>query len=307
MSEFSFPYYSVTNKVTIEDNLIKTQQGPLIKKEFSTCDLQYFAHSISKQYETLTFMYTDKNLKTKKIQIYCNPGAAPFEGLITELNNKFPKKYLNNMDKEEALKIIKSVKINMLVPMILVFVIMGIIACSISYPWLRHCFDKGFAEITVDKLIANPDIGTRNLKIEGNVLNTIIQETTTTTYKGSTTETIHTFFPLVGPDWKENDPVKVILELGNLSPSGIDELDKYNLFTGVIRDIWWEGLSSDKVDFFDKEYKIKLDKPILIEVTYKKRNDQEVLWVLGAIMGVVFIILLIAFIVVTRQQKKQLV
>jgi len=307
MSEFIYPYYNVTNKVTLEDNVIKTQQGPFIKKEFSAYDLQYFAHSVTKQYEILTFMYTDKSLKTKKIQIYCNSAGEPFKELIAALNEKFPKKYLNNMDKAEALQIIKSVKTNILMPMALVFIVMCILTCSIAYPWLRHAFDKGHAEITVDKLIANHEIGTRNITIEGSVLDAIIQETTTTTYKGSTTKVISTFFPIVGPNWKENDPVKVVLQLGNLSQSQLDELGKYTLFTGVIRDIWWEGLESDKVDFFAKEFKVKADHPILIEVTNEKLNDQGALWVVGGILAFVFLILVIVLIVVMKQQRKQLV
>ena len=107
MKEFQFTFMGATNKVILGDLTIK-----ITAREFPISSFKYFAHAIFKKYEAFTFLYLGADLKMKKTYIYSEPGGDPFKELMAELNNRFPEKNLNTMDRKEAIKIIKSKRSN---------------------------------------------------------------------------------------------------------------------------------------------------------------------------------------------------
>jgi hypothetical protein len=86
-----------------------------------------------------------------------------------------------------------------------------------------------------------------------------------------------------------------------LSESGFDEALNQRQFTGVIRNVWWEGISSDNIEFLKEKYKLRMDgTPILIEVTGTTANDGFVIWVWG---GAMVFILILVIIVAVKMRK----
>ena len=302
MKEFNFTYYTAKNVVTIDDQTIKAKSGPFIKHEFAAKDLQHFYNFETKDYHVLYMTYFNERMpKAKKVQLYSQDGAGDFKNLCEELKEKFPAKSLNHLPEAEAFKMMKTANPKKWAP-IAVFFILSICMTIIFYPMLMHYFDKGFAEVTIEDFLANPNIGTRNISINGLLLDAGLEETTTTTHKGSTTVTKSNFIPMVDSAWAEGDPIKTVLEFGEMTSSEYDEAISQFQFTGVIRDIWWEGISSDNIDFFKTEYDLKFaGTPVLIEVTNSRHNDGYIIWVWG---GSILLILILVVIVAVRMNRR---
>ena len=298
MKTFTFQYYTTTNSLSADDFLIKAQMGPLVKREFAPANLQYFYHFKTGQYETLYATYTAENGKTKKIQVYAGLGQQQFADMMAYMQEKYPKNSLNHLPEAEALKMMSIANPNKWVPPF-VFILLCVCMTLFFYPMLRHYFDKGYVKTTVENYIANPDIGTRNLTITGYLLDVGVKETITSSKHGSHSST---FIPMVDSTWKEGDPIKVMLEFPSLSSGGFDAVINQTEFTGTIRNVWWEGMDGDNIDFLKEKYKLVFPgKPVLIEVTDTISNDGFVIWVWG---GTMVLILVIVLIVAVKMRKK---
>ena len=302
MKEFNFTYIAAKNVVTIDEQTITAKSGPFIKHEFSVKEFKHFYRFETKDYHVLYMThYSERTGKTKKVQLYSQDGLGDFKNLCDELQQKFPDKSLNHLSEAEAFKALQVANPKKWAPVV-VFLLLSAFMTAIFYPMLIHYFDKGFAEVTIEDFLANPAIGTRNLSIEGSLLDAGLEETTTTTSKGSTTTTVKNFVPMVDTTWTEGTPIRVVLEFPEMSAAEYDEVLTQIQFTGVIRDIWWEGLASDNMEFFKTEYGLVFDgDPILIEVTNTRENDGFVIWVWG---GTMLFILIIVVIVAFRMRKK---
>jgi len=299
MKTFTFQYYTTKNSLSADDFSMKAQLGPLIKKEFAATSLQYFYRFVTSQYEVLYLTYTAENGKTKKISLYSNLGQLQFAEMIEYLQQKYPKQSLNHLPQNEALKMMHVANRNKWVPPF-VFILLSVCMSIFFYPMLRHYFDKGYVTTSIESFIANPDLGTRNLTINGYLLDVGVKETVTSSKSSSSHSS--TYIPMVDSTWNEGDPIKVILEFPSLSSSGFDEVIQQTEFTGVIRDIWWEGMSDDNLDFLKEKYKLDFpEEPIMIEVTGTTENDSFIIWVWSGTM--VFILILV--IVVAVKMKKE--
>lgn len=297
MQTFTFPYYTTKNSLTADEFSIKAQMGPLVKREFAPSDLLNFYHFKNKQYDALYATYNAEG-KTKKIQLFSNLNEPQFAEMVQYFQQKYPSQSLNHLSDKEAFQAMHIANPNKWVPPF-VFVLLAVSMTILFYPMLRHYFDKGFAQTTIDAYTTNPDIGTRNLTISGYPLDVGVKETITSSKGGSHSST---YIPIVGENWKEGDPVKVLLEFSGLSESGFDEVIKQTQFTGVIRNVWWEGISSDNVDFLKEKYKLAFNgTPTLIEVTGTTANDGFVIWVWSGTM--VFILILVIIVAVKMKKK----
>jgi hypothetical protein len=292
MREFKFSYYTATNVLIIDDTQFTAKMGPFIKKQFSSSDLQYFYHFINKQYQALYMTYNADG-KIKKIQLFSNHGETGFTEMMNYLNDKFKSHSLNHLTQDEALKNMHIANPNKWAPPV-VFVILAVCITALMFPLLRHCFDSGSASVTIEQFISNPDLGTRNITIKGYPLDVGVKETITSSRSSSRISS--TYVPLVSENWKETDPIHVMLEFNELSSSEFDEVLSKNEFTGVIRNVWWEGVSSDNIKFLKEKYNLTFsEKPILIEVTNSVHNDRFILWVwAGTILFILIIVIIVA-------------
>jgi nitric oxide reductase large subunit len=106
---------------------------------------------------------------------------------------------------------------------------------------------------------------------------------------------------MVDSSWKEGDPIKVILSFNELSDDEYSQVLESNNFTGVIRNVAWEGIENKQTDFLKKTYNLNFpDKPVLVQITNEKHNDEWVIFV----MGLVIVILIIVFIIVAVKRNR---
>ena len=158
---------------------------------------------------------------------------------------------------------------------------------------------------------ANSDIGTRNVTIQGHLLN-VSEKDSTRKYDRVTRNVTYVadyYVPIVDSKWVKSDPVKIIIKFSYWNQSDFDAIKNGTSFTGVIRNIWWEGLPSHITDEFVKDDNLKFDNnTILIEISEMGNVGSLILKiVIGTIIAGVVFPILIATLVYFRKRQKQLI
>lgn len=301
MKEFIFNYMTTKNTVNVDDINVNIKTGPFIKKDFLFANIQnFYVFNNNNTYHSLFITYTDSSGKLKKVQLFSAPGDWGFRALCDELNARIPAKSLNHLPEADAFKAMKVSNPKKWAPLV-AFGIIFVILSVIFYPGLRHFFDFGFESATVTELAAGESKGTRNLLLSGYPLSYGLEQTTTTTRRGSTTKTTKVYMPVVDDNWQEGDPVKVFLEFGKLTDAEYDAVLEQTEFTGVVRNIAWEGMGKDELKFFEDNYQLKLDSDtVLFEVTGEKHNDTMFFWIWIASL----LIMVIVFVIVALKNKR---
>jgi hypothetical protein len=290
--EFVFKYMTAKNVVTIDGYSIHCKIGPIIKKNALLSNVQHFYVFDDQQYRNLMITFSDESGKVKKLQLYSGYGEEGFEKLITELQQRLPGKSLQHLSEKDALAQMKIANPRKVGAM-LAFAIITIVISIIFIPGMIHYFDTGFESATVQQLL-DGKTNTRNLKLSGTLLDAGIEETTTTTRKGSTTTTVKVLLPLVTEEWTEGQPALVVLEFDEMSDVEYNNVLNQTEFTGVVRNVWWEGLDQQQRDYFQTNYGLEVpEHALLFEVTGNERNDALMFYIwlgITAFMGVIFLL-----------------
>jgi len=293
--EFVFKYMTAKNVVTIDQYSINCKIGPIIKKNALLSNVQHYYVFDDQQYRNLMLTFTDESGKVKKIQLYSGYGEEGFDQLLTALQQRLPGKSLQHLSEKEALAQMKIANPRK-VGAILAFAIITIVISIIFVPGMIHYFDMGFESATVQELL-DGKTSTRNLKLSGTLLDAGIEETTTTTRKGSTTTTVKVLLPIVTEAWAEGQPALVVLEFDEMSDTEYSNVLNQSEFTGVVRNVWWEGLDQQQRDYFQTNYGLEVpEQALLFEVTGEQRNDAVMFYIwLGivAFMGILFLLVYI--------------
>ena len=293
--EYIFEYMGAKSSVTLDGYNVLCKIGPFRKKNFPFANIKYYYLQQSGTHQTLFFVYTNEAGKDKRIQMPSHLGQPGLQDLMNELFVRIPAKTLNNLTEKEAFKTMKTANPNKMAPVIAFLVIFAVITVFFI-PGLTHYFDHGLEDAEVQELIDGKDFGTRNLNLLGVPLDKTLEETTTTTKSGSTTTKVEYFIPIVPPDWDDRQSVQVILEFGELSDEEYYAILESSEFVGTVRDVWYEGLDDDQIQFFRDEHGLTVnDDAILFEVTGTDRNDQMLFWIWIGTTGIFLIIFIIAY------------
>jgi hypothetical protein len=300
MKEFRFSYFTLNNTVTIDEHTLRAKTGPFIKKEFSLNNLQHFYLFDNKDYRSVFLVYMDDKGKNKKLQLMSTPAEMGFTELVNELQQRFPGNSLNHLSEAEAFKTMKTANPNKWAPIAAFLIVFALMTVGF-YPSLRHYFDFGFSKVNAQEIYQGKFPDSRNVTISGILLEKALEETTTSTKNGHTTTTVSEYIPMVDENWKEGDPVKIVLSYKKLSTLEYEHVFSIESHLGVVRDIAWEGLEKSQTDFFKNNYGLNIDKDaILIQVTNQTHNDE---WSFYALLGVAAILGII-FLIVARKRRK---
>lgn len=296
--EYQFSYVTTKSSFSHDGTQVLVKIGPFVKKRFAFANIINYYVFENQGYRSLFITYYDDNGKQKKVQLFSQIGEIGFRDLVEYLNQTIGQKSLNHLPEKEAFAVMKTFNPKKWGAM-LAFGIMAAILTVLFYPSLRHYFDFGFEQAEVQKLTSGDAPATKNLNLSGVPVDAALEVTRT---KGSTTTSRKVYLPIVPPDWTEEDPIRCVLEFNSLSQSEYDAILETSEFTGVVRDVWYEGLASDEKEFFRDEYGLEVsDDVVLFEVTGKQHNDSLMFFVwLGIVsfLGILFLILYI-------KQKRQ--
>ena len=295
MQEFNLNYVTSKTHVNIENRTLHAKIGPLIKKNIELSNIKHFYLSDNKDYRELIIRYTKANGKLSNVRLICAYGVEDLDNLANTLGAHLPSTDLRKMDSKEAFKILKAVNTQKLAIWI-VFIVLTSVMTVVFLPGLIHYMDSGHETVTIEDLISGKELSSHNLTIEGIVLNKGMWEKTTTTNKGSTTTTEKNFFPLISDTWVEGEPIHVLIETDEMTQAETDEFVYKTSFIGTTRNVLWEGIDSDQIDFFKKEYGITFDENAILFEIIEGKPDVYAIWAFGGVILIELIILLVVWI-----------
>ena len=298
MLEFNFRYLTSKTKVSIDNETIKIKIG-IINTEIKKQNIKALYIAYNKDFNELILRYDNEKGRIKNKKIIFSSGENAAIELADYLVENTNCEDLRTLDKKEALKKLKATD-SQKIGFIIAAIIMFIIPTVIFLPQFMHYFDNGKQTVNIAQIISNTDLTTSNVTVTGGYLIDGIWFQTTTTSKGSSTTSAYDYFPLVPLNWKENDPIKVIVKTDELTQDQIDDLFSQEEFTGILQNKLWEGgLGSDETDFFNKQYpNYKLDDNLIIlDMGYTMYGVFVIIYI------VVLVILLIILLIVRRKLK----
>lgn len=237
--------------------------------------------------------------KTKVFRANANLGDPEFARFVDTIAHYRPEADLRQYDSKAAHRMMGATNISAIVPVVMtaLFTLGAFVAVL---PWFIHGVDGGHAEIEVARFAdADFEPESRNVTIDdGQFLIDAAVQIETTSDSGTS---IQYAIPIVPPDWKEGDPVHVVLKTPDLSMEEAANLDPMAGIDGVLRNVLWEGLPADEADYLRSTHGLKLADDV-VEVEYQADTKLQMYIGIGIVL-LVGVLMTIVSIVVARKQK----
>ncbi|HNJ04910.1 MAG TPA: hypothetical protein PLW55_08465 [Leptospiraceae bacterium] len=260
---FSFQYTAITCDADLDSTRLRVKQG-LRTFEISIHEIAHIYFHLMPPGDFNELIVSRKNAagKVKNFRFYSNANDPGLLSLTEELVKLKPGADLRGMDRKEAFAHMKAVDTARYALFAVPIIVSLVVACMLS-PMLIHGLDKGSSNLSAEDLVAGKMPESRNVNLKGIALSDGMKETTTR--KG--TKTVRMFFPVVTTDWKEGDPVHILVETGDLTDDQLNAVLASPEFKGVLRNVFWEGPSSKQLKFFQENYNTRFaEKVYLVEL-----------------------------------------
>lgn len=289
---FTYGFMTFQCRATLDAKHLLVKQG-LRTFEASVPKLKHLYLQQSPTNSQVTLLLAEERSagKTRVLRFYANPGDPGFLAFIDAILAARPDIDLRGLDEKTALKKMGAANHELVGLVIMVFILPALIGVGLL-PKLVHGVEFGEARISLTSMAKGKTPRSHNVLITGAraKLSESI-EVTTTTKKGGveTGSTTKYFVPLVPNGWEKDQPVHVILETDELNASDEAKLERATKFSGVIRDVLWEGLSSDDRDYFIQDVGLKLSDDVKL-VEHRANPQFDLLIFVGA-TGLTFVIM----------------
>ncbi len=275
---FRFNYVVFGVVATLDDARLIVRTG--MKTVVAPIDRLQHLHVLrgpEREADEVLLTYTTSSGKLKRARVFSDRGEPAFEALVAALLARRPDIDIRGLPLAEVWQRVGTRPMEWAVLPVIMALGWVVVAVLFS-PLLRHGFDQGHATVPVAAL-AQGAPGTRNLTVQGRVLLEGAVQRTETTRGGAHTQL---WAPLVGPDWQPGDPVDVVIEARRLTGAQLDALLAAEAHTGILRDLFWEGLGGrQRADLLGKGVRLKRDVR-LVEVGAEPATDRAIaLGVLG--------------------------
>jgi|GEM_PF-2154436 len=239
--------------------------------------------------------------KTKIFRANANLGDPEFKRFVDTLAHYRPEADLRQYDSKAAHRMMGATNITAIIPVVMV-ALFTLGAFAFTLPWFVHGLDSGHAEVDVAQLTdADFSPESRNVTMKNGVfLIDAALQIETTSDSGTSIEWA---IPVVPPDWKDGDPVHVVLKTPELSMQEAADLDPEAGIDGVLRTVLWEGLPSDEADYLRDTNGLNLVDDV-VEVEYQADTKMQFYIGIG-IVAFIGILMTIISVVVARKQKQE--
>lgn len=161
-----------------------------------------------------------------------------------------------------------------------------IIVAVAFMPMIVHGFDSGHRTVHVNDF-ASPDFESRprNLTVIGRPL---LEMAMVHRREQQGVVMRQIFVPIVSDDWEQGEPVAVFARVDGLDEDAYAAFAETREITGLLRNIWWEGMRASQREFFTDEIGLEVaESTYLIQTDPKPKRDM--------ILAISFVVL-VAFI-----------
>lgn len=299
IEEYTFQFMVTTVKAQIGQGQVSIKAG-LRKWQFPVHAVKhvYVYVQESTGMDEFIITYETNPGKLKKVRLPVSNPQPGFKPFLDSLVAKKPGSDIRHMEQSEAFKLMGAADHEKAALVAVPLIIMSILMIGLM-PVFLHGYDDGHEVVTAEKLAAGYEPKSRNITLKGKALSRYIESTTTN--KGSTTKKL--LIPIVAANASSQSKFRIVLETGELSSTQVDKLIEQKSFKGILRNIWWEGLSSSHHKFFKNEMKMNIaDEVLLVDYKASAKTELVIGWVIFGIVSAI-IIGITGFMYVAQKKK----
>ena len=279
---FSFKYAVFMVKGQIEGDHLSVQMNiRQVHVRLDQLKHLYIDDRRSNESVELIVSYLNKKGKLKRFRVFSDHQEAGFKAMVAAILERRPEIELTGLTPEEAYVRMGSNPLAWYaLPLVMCIALLLVtVACM---PLLLHGFDHRRVDVELSTLDAEST--ERTVRVRGGRLLTdkAVSDAGDRPVVGPMT----LWIPLVGPDWTDGSDIKVVVQM---MAKQIDDVAEGAPIEGLLRNVWWEGLTNKmRVSMRAKELRTAHD-AILIDSRSTPSDDLGlalfILITLGVITG----------------------
>lgn len=248
---FEFRYTVFTVTARLDDRRIEVRAG--VRTSAATLERLQHLHvhtDPERGVEELLLSYAAPGGRLRRIRVFADVGEPGFARLVDALVDARPDVDIRHLDRRQAWDRTGSRELDRWVlPGMMAVAIAGL--AIVFAPRLMHGFDGPRITIAAADLARGDRPPTRHLLVEGRAV--VDEALFADQDPDRITEPTTAWLPLVGPEWRSGAPVGVVLEVRNRTRGDILAVGEAEQFSGLLRDIAWEGLEGRRRAAFEKK------------------------------------------------------
>lgn len=250
---------------------LRTQTAPVES-------IRYVYVSALGEYQELIIAFDKPNGSRGILRSYANPGDSQFKAFVDDLAAMRPNSDLRGQPRRDALKTMGARDTQLMAMVMVPVIVMVLVTFGLS-PMIIHALDDGTQSVSAGEL-GKVKLTTRNLVLSGELDDQrVLRVTHTENGRTTSSELVFPVFPAGAPD---DAFVPIALQTRDLSDAAIDELAEKGSWKCTLRDVLWEGLEADDVEYMHDKLGLNVTKQTqLCELDDGKQMP------LGAIIGMV--------------------
>lgn len=299
---FTYGYMTFRCEAALDADELTVKQGlRTFRVAIPKLRFLFVRSSTSSPQQSLVLAEERTGKRNKIHRFFANAGDPQFLALIDAIIDLRPDIDLRGLDEKTALKKMGATNTDFIV----LVLAMPLIVAIALLPRAIHGFDFTEDRISIASLAKGKQPDSRNIIITGARarLAESIEVTTTRTKRGvDTGSTTKYLVPIVQPDWDKSQPVRVILETDEMTSADEEKLERATKFTGIVRNVLWEGLDRGDREYLTREAGLALhDDVLLVEYRANPRFD---LLVFLAATGMTLFIMLVAALAIWLKRRR---
>lgn len=290
--QFAFRYTVFNVAATLDDTHLHARSGiRTVVVPIARLQHLYVRDERHTDHVELLLTHHDAKGRLKRSRLFADKKEAGFEAMIEALLARRPQADVRHLSASAAYQLSGSKEMEWLA-LPVVMLLGWVILAMLFSPLIRHGFDDG--EATVDAAVFGEPLTltTRNLTVHGRLVPTSAlkgngQKAAINTPAGDGNTDVW-WVPLVPAEWKPGEAVHVVLKVRRQSMTDLQQLAQGEMFAGILRNIWWEGLSERRHAAFHKRGVALAPNAVLIEHQASRQADLVIsLGLLGGLLALI--------------------
>lgn len=290
---FHFRYTVFTVAATLDAERLMAKVGiRTIQVPIARLQQVYVRDERRSDHVELLLTHLDDKGRLRRARLFADKREAGFEALIEALLARRPEADVRHLSASEAYRLSGSKEAEW-VALPAVMLLGWLVLAVLLSPLMRHGFDDGAATVAASAFAEPHGLTTRNVTVTG----TLAPGSALRSKQGATEGAW--WVPVVPPSWRPGEAVYAVLKVPRRTAAQIDALAQTGRFEGILRDIWWEGLSERRRQAFHARGVALAPTAVLIDFEANRRAD---LVVAGVVLGGLGLVVLVVAIRLRRRR-----
>ena len=229
----------------------------------------------------LVIAYRDKRNRMRRARLFADHGQSGLTDLYDAILARRPDVSLSHMTPTEAYGVMGSRSSEAVAIPVLMFASYLLVA-ALCTPLFIHGRDHGLHKSPIEQVDLKIEPKSRNLEMSGGTLRFDYAIAESTGERSHEPLSI-VWVPLVAPNWTPDKEISVMVKLRFRD---METLKKATRISGVLRNVWWEGVSARTVRLLGEKGARATTRTWLLEAGSHGRDDQKTAYLILGLLAV---------------------